>query len=135
MKYIFSQVILKYKKEENLYDKLILLIPFDWLKENYEYFKTRIIGLKIKKNILISLDLTLVNFAIENNYAFLEELNYEYDLSIKNFNVSMIEMIIDLNPAFFSFKAFVKIKHESTLNNPLLNQQLQEILKKQNYFK
>jgi len=81
------------------------------------------------------LDLTLVNFAIENNYAFLEELNYEYDLSIKNFNVSMIEMIIDLNPAFFSFKAFVKIKHESTLNNPLLNQQLQEILKKQNYFK
>ncbi len=131
MRYIFLNVINKFLSEEKEYDKLILNIPYLWIKENIEYFENRINGLKIEKKIIININLVNVDLTLLETKDFLKKISSLYSLSIYDFNEKYFKELLLIEPSFFTFDSFSKIE------NMKINDEIsrERILKKQNYFK
>ncbi len=131
MRYIFLNVINKFLSEEKEYDKLILNIPYLWIKENIEYFENRINGLKIESKIIININLVNVDLTLLETKDFLKKISSLYSLSIYDFNEKDFKELLLIEPSFFSFDSFSKIE------NMKINDEIsrERILKKQNYFK
>ncbi len=131
MRYVFLNVINKFLSEEKEYDKLILNIPYLWIKENIEYFENRINGLKIENKIIININLVNVDLTLLETKDFLKKISSLYSLSIYDFNEKDFKELLLIEPSFFSFDSFSKIE------NMKINDEIsrERILKKQNYFK